>query len=163
MTRTYPIKKVPEVILNYFHEKFPPSDGFTFDFYKYFNFDKTKTCFEFFYEIMKADNIDWTESFVMICLNKANNIIGFYKVSQGGISGTVVDLKVIFTVALNCMASSIILCHNHPSGNTQPSVQDKAITKKIVESGKFLDITVLDHIIIGDSDKYYSFADEYEL
>jgi DNA repair protein RadC len=123
----------------------------------------SKTCFEFFYEIMKADNIDWTESFVMICLNKANNIIGFYKVSQGGISGTVVDPKVIFTVALNCMASSIILCHNHPSGNTQPSVQDKAITKKIVESGKFLDITVLDHIIIGDSNKYYSFADEYEL
>jgi DNA repair protein RadC len=80
-------------------------------------------------------------------------------ISEGGISGTVVDPKKIFKIALDNHASSIILGHNHPSGNLQPSDADHKITKKIKEAGMMLDVAVLDHLIIGD-DRYYSFADE---
>jgi len=80
-------------------------------------------------------------------------------ISEGGISGTVVDPKKIYKIALDKHASSIILGHNHPSGNVQPSEADQKITKKIKDAGFMLDVAVLDHIIIGD-DKYYSFADE---
>jgi len=80
-------------------------------------------------------------------------------VSQGGISGTIIDVRIIMKMALDKLASSIILCHNHPSGNLIPSEADKEITKKIKEAGKFMDIPVLDHLIIGN-DAYFSFADE---
>jgi DNA repair protein RadC len=81
------------------------------------------------------------------------------RISEGGISGTVVDPKKIFKIALELHASSIILGHNHPSGNTQPSEADAKITRKIKDCGMMLDMAVLDHIIIG-GEMYYSFADE---
>ena len=99
------------------------------------------------------------ESFWIILLNKANKVIEKCNISEGGISGTVVDPKKIYKIALDKHASSIILGHNHPSGNVQPSEADQKITKKIKDAGFMLDVAVLDHIIIGD-DKYYSFADE---
>jgi len=105
------------------------------------------------------NSIDWREEMVMLCLNRANKVIAYYRVSVGGTSGTVCDPKIIFSVALNCLCSSIILCHNHPSGNLQPSEADNQITQKIKDAGKLLDIRVLDHIIITD-DGYYSYADE---
>jgi DNA repair protein RadC len=104
-------------------------------------------------------SIDWREEMVMLCLNRANKVIAYYRVSVGGTTGTVCDPKIIFSVALNCLCSSIILCHNHPSGNLQPSNADNEITKKIKEAGKLLEITLLDHIIITD-ENYYSYADE---
>ncbi|MCK4406655.1 MAG: DNA repair protein RadC [Bacteroidales bacterium] len=99
------------------------------------------------------------EEFWMLLLNKANKIIKNINISEGGISGTVADPKKIFKLALENNATSIILSHNHPSGNIQPSDSDLKLTKKLVDAGKLLDISVLDHLIIGD-EKYYSFADE---
>lgn len=99
------------------------------------------------------------EEFWIACLNRANTILCKEKISSGGFHGTVVDPKVIYSRALNKKASSIILYHNHPSGNLHPSKEDLIITKKLKEAGKILDIDVLDHLIIGRT-TYYSFMDE---
>lgn len=99
------------------------------------------------------------EEFWLIFLNRANKVIKKQSVSKGGVSGTVVDAKMIFKPAVENLASSVILCHNHPSGNRTPSHEDIALTKKIKEAGRALDISVHDHIIIAN-DTYFSFADE---
>jgi len=99
------------------------------------------------------------EEFWILMLNKANRVLKKVRISEGGISGTVVDPKKIFQICLSQHASSIILGHNHPSGNIQPSEADNKITKKIRDCGILLDVSVLDHIIVGD-DRYFSFADE---
>ena len=99
------------------------------------------------------------EEFWIVLLNRSNKIIERQKISQGGISGTVTDVRLILRMALEKLASSLILCHNHPSGNQQPSEADISITQKVKESGKLMDISLLDHIIITDG-SYYSFADE---
>ncbi|MGA3014480.1 MAG: DNA repair protein RadC [Bacteroidales bacterium] len=99
------------------------------------------------------------EEFWILLLSKANGILKKVRISEGGVSGTVVDPKKIYKIVLDHHASSLILGHNHPSGNIQPSEADQKITKKIKDCGIMLDIAVLDHIIIGD-DRFYSFADE---
>jgi DNA repair protein RadC len=115
--------------------------------------------YQVFKNIFNADTFDWVEECIILCLNRANKVVGFYKVSSGGTTGAIVDPKVVFTIALNCAASGIILAHNHPSGNLTPSVADKEITKKIKEAGKLLDINLLDHLILTD-ESFYSFQDE---
>ena len=92
-------------------------------------------------------------------MNKANRVLGISKISEGGLSGTVVDPKRIFQVALKANATSIIMAHNHPSGNVQPSEADLKITRKCRDAGALLDIAVLDHIILT-ADHYTSLADE---
>jgi DNA repair protein RadC len=119
----------------------------------------SKTAYQFFYSIFDADTILWTEESAMIILNRANEIIGYSKISSGGTAGTVVDAKVIFTKALLAGGHSIILAHNHPSGNPQPSEQDIKLTKQLVKAGEVLEIRVLDHIIVTDKG-YTSMADE---
>jgi len=99
------------------------------------------------------------EEFWMLFLNRDNLVIGKQSVSTGGMSGTVVDPKIIFKAALDQKASSVILCHNHPSGNLKPSEQDIRLTKNLVEAGKVLEISVLDHLIVTQNG-CYSFADE---
>jgi len=99
------------------------------------------------------------EEFWLIFLNRANKVIKKHPVSKGGVAGTVVDAKMIFKPAVEYLASSVILCHNHPSGNRTPSQEDIALTRKIKEAGRALDISIHDHIIIAN-DTYYSFADE---
>lgn len=99
------------------------------------------------------------EEFWLLILNRANMIIRKELISRGGVAGTVVDAKIIFKTALNHYASSIIVCHNHPSGNLKPSSEDISITKKIMEAGKIVEISLLDHLIVTDNG-YYSFADE---
>ena len=99
------------------------------------------------------------EEFWVLCLNRHNKIIEKHKISQGGISGTVIDVRIILKLAVNELASSIILCHNHPSGNITPSNNDKIITEKLKKASEYFDIKILDHIIVAD-DKYFSFADE---
>ncbi len=111
-------------------------------------------------EIMKQDLMDLNhEEFWIIILNRANYVLRKNKISSGGISGTVADPKLIFKSALDHSGSSIILVHNHPSGNLQPSQADISLTKTLKEAGKFLEIPVLDHIIVSDN-SYFSFADE---
>jgi len=102
------------------------------------------------------------EHFMVIYLNRRNRVICHEIISLGGISGTVVDTRVILRRALEENASSLILSHNHPSGNCRPSGQDKALTEKIKSAALFFDINILDHIIVSD-EGYYSFADEGEL
>jgi DNA repair protein RadC len=92
-------------------------------------------------------------------LNRANKVLGVYMMSKGGVSGTVADPRLILAVALKTAACNIVLCHNHPSGNLKPSRQDEELTSKIKEAGRYMDIKVMDHLIIGE-DYYYSFADE---
>ena len=99
------------------------------------------------------------EVFAVIFLNRSNKVNHFQIVSEGGITGTVADPRVILKKALEQNAVSIILCHNHPSGSLRPSRADEELTTKIKEAARFLDIRVLDHIIVSE-DGYYSFADE---
>ncbi len=102
------------------------------------------------------------EEFWILLLNRSNRIIEKIKISQGGISGTVIDVKIILKQAVEKLASSVILCHNHPSGNKNPSNSDDSITNKLKEGSQLLDIQVLDHIIIADIE-YFSYADEGKL
>ena len=117
----------------------------------------SKDSADFFRELWD-DSIGIYESFFCIYLNNANNTIGWYKVSQGGITGTVADPRLIIKKALDVLAIGIIMCHNHPSGQLRPSEQDLQLTEKIKQVGKFLDIQVLDHIILTE-ESYYSFSD----
>ncbi len=116
----------------------------------------SKDIYEIFHSIL-ADLPH--EEFWILLLNRSNKIIDRQKISQGGISGTVTDIRLMMKAALDKLASSIVLAHNHPSGNTKPSDADIFITQKVKESGKLMDITLLDHLIITDGN-YFSFADE---
>ena len=98
------------------------------------------------------------EEFWILFLNRSNKVINRMKLSQGGISGTVTDVRLVMKKAIECLASGIIVCHNHPSGNLNPSESDSKITQKIKDAGNMMDIQLLDHLIISDKD-YYSFAD----
>ena len=100
------------------------------------------------------------EEFVALFLDKSNHVTGFYQGFVGGITGVVVDPRLIFSVALKCLAVAIVLAHNHPSGNLTPSIEDKKLTQKVKEGGEFLDIHLLDHIIINSRGEYLSFADK---
>lgn len=98
------------------------------------------------------------EEFIILLLNRANNLIGWSQISRGGMSQTVVDPKLIFMTALKAGASAIILAHNHPSGNLNPSEADKALTNRVIQAGKLLEVTVLDHVIKSHTG-HFSFAD----
>lgn len=99
------------------------------------------------------------EEFYIILLNRANEIIHKEQISKGGLSGTIADGKIIFKIALDYLASSIILCHNHPSGQIKPSKEDLLLTSKLIDFGKMIELPILDHIIFTDNG-YFSFADE---
>ena len=108
-----------------------------------------------------GDNIELFEEFHILLLNNANTTIGWAQISQGGLTGTVVDVRLIAKYALEGLATSMILVHNHPSGKMKPSQSDINVTNKISKGLEILDIKVLDYIIVGgDLEKYYSFADE---
>ena len=114
---------------------------------------------EVFKKIWDVDSLEIFESVICIFLNRANNTIGWFKVSQGGLSGTVVDNRLILATAIKSLASGIILAHNHPSGNTKPSKADIEVTKKLKNGCNILEINLLDHLIIT-KDSYISLADE---
>ncbi len=111
------------------------------------------------HQVWNLDSIEHVETAIIILLNRNSDVLGWAKLSTGGVAGTIMDKKVIFQIALNANASGIILSHNHPSGNLQPSKQDIALTKEILTAGKLLDIKVLDHIILTE-DSYTSMGDE---
>ena len=113
----------------------------------------------FMREIFDSETLEIYESMFAVFLNRANNTIGFFKVSQGGLSGTVIDIRLILKTALDSLSHSIIICHNHPSGNIQPSEADKQITSKLKQAASFMDIQILDHIVLA-TDSYFSFCDE---
>lgn len=98
------------------------------------------------------------EEFWILFLNRANRVTGRMKISQGGVSGTVTDVRIVMKKAIESLASGLVICHNHPSGNNSPSDSDIRITQKIKEAGALMDIQLIDHLIIAGKD-YYSFAD----
>lgn len=110
----------------------------------------------------KEGTIDYKEYFKVLYLNQANQVLGFTQISEGGITETSVDVRVILQAALLTNSVSLILAHNHPSGNLKPSKQDLELTQFIKEAAELMRIRVLDHIILT-SEKYYSFADEGEI
>jgi DNA repair protein RadC len=106
-----------------------------------------------------SDKIEFVEESILLLLNRANKALGFVKLSSGGTTGTIVDIKLIFAIALKTNAHSIIIAHNHPSGNLRPSDADLKLTKELSASGKILGIPLLDHLILTD-EGYYSMSDE---
>lgn len=106
-----------------------------------------------------VNTIEIQEEFKILLLNNSNEVLGIYPMSKGGITGTVVDLRLIFAVVLKCNATGILLAHNHPSGKLKPSEADISITKKIKSVASIMDICLLDHLIITKNG-YYSFIDE---
>ena len=115
--------------------------------------------YNIFKSLWEEGKIDFVEQFKVLFLNRANKVLCVYNVSSGGITGTVADPRLIFAAALKLNAVSLVLSHNHPSGSLKPSRADEELTQKIKCAGNFLDIKVLDHLIICD-EGYYSFADE---
>ena len=116
----------------------------------------TEKAYRVLLENWDMNTIELCEEFKILCLNRANEVLGIYHHSKGGKSGTVVDQKLIFATALKCNASAIIVCHNHPSGNLTPSDSDIKLTKKLKKCGSFLEINVMDHLIISKNG-YLSF------
>jgi DNA repair protein RadC len=106
-----------------------------------------------------ADEMDYRESFFALYLNKANKVLGIKKISECGISSTLVDVRIVMQAALLCNATAMIVSHNHPSGNLKPSSCDIKMTSQIKEAAKILSLNLLDHVILT-SDSHYSFADE---
>ncbi len=121
------------------------------------------TCSKVAYELLLAswnkDTIELQESFKVLLLNRNSKVLGIYEMSLGSTCGTLVDPKLIFTAALKAAACTIIIAHNHPSGNTKPSEADKQLTQKISDGAKLLDIRLIDHIIVT-CNGYCSFGDE---
>lgn len=118
--------------------------------------------FEVLLSLWDLDTIELQEEFKILLLNRANEVLGIYPLSKGGITGTVVDSRLIFAVALKCNATGILLCHNHPSGNLKPSDADITLTRSIKKCADFLDISLIDHLIITRNG-YFSFSNEGKL
>ncbi len=108
------------------------------------------------------EDIDIYESAFILMLNRANKTIGWAKISQGGVAGTVVDPIIIYKYCIDCLASSFIIFHNHPSGALKPSFEDYSITKKLKAGAELLNIDMVDHIILT-SESFYSMADNCEI
>jgi|SRR5690554_329533 len=119
----------------------------------------SKEAYEILLDSWDEDKLEFVEQFKILLLNRASMILGIYEVSTGGVSATIADPKLIFAAAIKANASAIILSHSHPSGQLKPSDADLKLTKKLKDGGQYLEISVLDHIIVT-SEGYYSFADE---
>ena len=125
-----------------------------------FQVKTSKDAFDIFMENWDLDSIEHVEEFKLMLLTRSNKVLGIASISKGGINGTVTDVRIILQYAIKANASGIIICHNHPSGNVQPSESDLAITRKVKDSGVLMDIQLLDHLIIIPEGKCYSMGDE---
>jgi DNA repair protein RadC len=148
---TNDIKCVSEVTLIY-KTKVKPKDRA--------KITSSKDAYQLLFDSWNKNTIEYVEEFKLLLMNRSNAVLGILSVSKGGISGTVTDIRLIFQAAIKANASGIIVCHNHPSGNLNPSESDKKITLKIKEAGNLMDIQLLDHLIILPVEGYYSFADD---
>ncbi len=119
----------------------------------------SKDAYNILLENWDDSKIEFVEQFKVMVLNRANKVLGIWDASTGGVTGTVVDPKLIFATAIKANACGFIMAHNHPSGNLQPSQADIDLTKRMKEGGKLLEIQLLDHIIIT-TEGYFSFTEE---
>lgn len=124
--------------------------------------NQSKQAFEIVNNTWNQNTIELQEEFKIILLNRNNQILGIYPLSKGGTATTTVNAKLVFSVALKCNATSLILVHNHTSGNLKPSKSDIGLTKKIKEGASLLDLVVLDHLIIS-KENFYSLADNADM
>ena len=145
------VTKVAEVSLKY-KTRIKPSERI--------QIKSSADVYNIFIQGWNEDTLEHVEEFKILLLNRANKALGTAQISLGGTAGTVTDVKLIFQYALKTNAQGLIICHNHPSGNNQPSDADKKITLKIREAAELLDMHLMDHIIITPHDGYYSFADD---
>lgn len=120
----------------------------------------SKDAADLLFQTWNKDTIAVHESFKIVLLNNSNKVKGIYQISQGGITGTLVDLRILFAVILKTLSVGIILTHNHPSGKLEASGPDRDITNKVKQAAQLFDVKVLDHIIITPNGEYYSFADQ---
>lgn len=148
------MQQVSELTISY-KPKIKPSDRYTIRFSK----DAYNLLIR---EAFDTDTLEYKEYFKLILLNKISKVLGIITISEGGMENTVVDVRLIMQTALLAHSSSIIIAHNHPAGGLIPSSLDDAVTKKIKEAAKLMDITLYDHLIVT-SDNYYSYADEGRL
>jgi DNA repair protein RadC len=111
-------------------------------------------------EQWNADTIGLHESFKVLLLSNSNTVKGIFHLSEGGITATLVDIRILFAVVLKSLSVGMILSHNHPSGQLKPSAADKQLTRKIQKAAKLFDVRVLDHLILSPEEGYFSFADE---
>ena len=118
----------------------------------------SKDAADFIRRVYPRGSVELQEAFVVLYLNRRNEILGYYRHSVGGITGTVADPRIIFATAVTSASVGMIMAHNHPSGNLSPSQADIELTKKVKEGGKLLDVQLLDHVIITKI-SHYSFAD----
>ena len=116
--------------------------------------------YNIFKEIFPESTIYLQEQFVVLYLNRANQVIGSYTLSIGGLTGTVADLRLVLSVALKVAATGMIIAHNHPSGNIKPSKNDELLTSKLNDASTLMDIRLWDHVILSGTGCYFSFADE---
>ena len=112
------------------------------------------------FDSWNKDQIGLYECFKVMLLNNANRVKGVFELSSGGITGTLVDTRILFAVVLKSLTVNLILCHNHPSGTLIPSEADKRLTQKIANAAAYFDIKVLDHLILSPDGSYFSFADD---
>lgn len=122
--------------------------------------NSSKDAYKILSDLWSADTIEYQESFYVLLVNKANAVLGYKLISIGGMAGTVVDVKQLLAIALKGNASGIIMAHNHPSGNLQPSQADFELTRKVKAACEVLELALLDHLILSPDNSYYSFADE---
>ena len=120
---------------------------------------KSSDAYDIMLKAWDQNKISFVEQVNILLLNRANRVLGLCRISTGGVSGTVIDPKLVFVADLKANASSIIIAHNHPSENTTPSQEDRNITKRLTEAGQLLEITLLDHLIVTPH-QFYSFSDD---
>lgn len=122
----------------------------------------SQTAVEELRAVYNPDTLGLYETAYVLYLNQSNRLKGFMKLSDGGMTHVIVDPRLVMMGALGSLATAVILCHNHPSGNPRPSEDDRQLTKKLIAACKLMDISLLDHIIIG-ADRFYSFRDHGEM
>ena len=121
--------------------------------------ERSKSAYDILFNSWDHNKLEFIEQFKVLLLNRANKVLGMFEVSSGCLTGTVADPKLIFAAAIKANACGLILSHNHPSGNLKPSQADIDLTKRMTQGGKFLEIQILDHIIVT-KEGYFSFSDE---
>lgn len=148
-----PLLKVTEIQLTY-RNRIKPADRI--------KINRPADAYNVFLSNWNMHTIELVEQFKIILLNRANKVLGLAEISSGGITCVTIDIRLVFAVALKAGATSLICCHNHPSGNLKAGKEDRNLTERLREAGRLLDIPVDDHIIIT-MEGYYSFAENGEL
>lgn len=135
----------------------------TGEYKKYDPIRTSKDVHQVLRQVFDPELIEAREEFVILYVNRANKLIGYYKAFQGGVASVVADTKLMLSMGLKSLASGMIIAHNHPSGNLTPSDQDIRLTNRVKEACKLVDIELMDHLILTADGDYYSFADEGRL